>query len=348
MRKDMLALIGETDVYTFEDMLQTARKIKQTGAIESGFETVWCGDPDNCYDLMATVWTNFAWSFGGEIWDPETYRIQGILDSKTNADALTFARELYLTGVPEAIDNGFAELTDAMCSGRAAIGMVWAAAMGPFLNETSCPSAVNFTFSIVPGQVVRYILSILFVDLDAYTSVFLQGHRLTLGGMGLHISAQSPHRETLRDLVAWSQSAQAQRLWARLGGLSTRKSMLATGSFLSAKPYHPMYAVSFPLVKDLWNIPEYSELLRPMQINLRDAVAGNLTSSEALSRIASIQQSVILRAYPDGPPLRARLTRVNPGATVGVFVISCIGMLGPCFCHRFQFFYRPSAYEAAS
>ena len=61
-------------------------------------------------------------------------------------------------------------------------------------------------------------------------------------------------------------------------------------------------------VKDFWNIPEYNQLLSIEQEYLNLAISGQMDAKEALDSIASEEQAVLDKAYPDGPPVMATAT----------------------------------------
>jgi multiple sugar transport system substrate-binding protein len=102
--------------------------------------------------------------------------------------------------------------------------------------------------------------------------------------------------------VAWVQSEETQLEWAKLGGFSARKSILASDDFLNAAPYNPVFGESYLLVQDFWNLPEYAALLEPQMNYLNLAISGQMDAQEALDEIAAEQQEIIDEAYPDGPP----------------------------------------------
>jgi len=76
LRQDILDQLGVEDLYSYTDLLAAAKIIKESGLAPSGFETFWCGDPAKCYDMLATVANQALWSFGGEIWDVQTYKVR--------------------------------------------------------------------------------------------------------------------------------------------------------------------------------------------------------------------------------------------------------------------------------
>jgi 7 transmembrane sweet-taste receptor of 3 GCPR len=108
-----------------------------------------------------------------------------------------------------------------------------------------------------------------------------------------------------------------------MGGYSARKPVLASGLFINSAVYAPIFGVSYPLVKDFWNLPEYTQLL-PIQLEgLYKAFSGEMPSLDALSEIASRQQAVIDAAYPNGPPIP--LVTIVDGVRIALLVM--VGVL---------------------
>ena len=279
-RKDLFEQAGFEPPKTWSELLEQAKFFKESDLIENGYATYWCGTVA-CYDQVATVWNQMAWSFGGDLWDPATYKIEGIINSPENVEALTFAQELFKTGPEGAANFSFDETVGAICSGSIAMTTIWFGFGPAFLDPQSCTQAENLAFGIVPGE---------------------KEHFISLGGMGISVSAYTKNPEAALGYVAWLQSKDTQLEWARLGGFSARKSVLASDDFLNATPYNPAFAESYLLVKDFWNIPEYAALLEPQMKYLNLAISGQMEAQEALDEIAIEQQEIIDEAYPDGPP----------------------------------------------
>ena len=120
--------------------------------------------------------------------------------------------------------------------------------------------------------------------------------------MGISVSAYTQNAEAALDYIKWVQAEDVQLEWAKLGGFSARKSVLASDTFINATPYNPAFAESYLLVKDFWNIPEYAALLEPQMEYLNLAISGQMDPQEALDEIAIEQQEILDDAYPDGPP----------------------------------------------
>jgi len=85
----------------WSDLLAIAQFIKANpgkyGDVQNGYTTFYCGTVA-CYDQIATHWNQILWSFGGELWDPTAYKVQGFINSPTAVKALDFDKDLFKTG----------------------------------------------------------------------------------------------------------------------------------------------------------------------------------------------------------------------------------------------------------
>jgi multiple sugar transport system substrate-binding protein len=305
-RKDVWDAHGFDDAFDLEELYEMSRVMHESTGL--GYAAPWCSDAAACYDQGATTYNAMAWSFDGHLWDVDTYRIDGVLQSDENVAALDLARKLAGLAPRAAAECDFGCVVDAICNGGAASAQIWAGFGPTFLSEASCPQAPNLAFSVVPGQ---------------------RTHVLSLGGMGVHINAHvsGARRALALDFVRWQMTREQQREWTRVGGYSSRKSVLATGLFLNSAPYAPAFAVSYPLVRDFWNLPEFTELLAIEMRMLGEVFDdASVSSRDALARAAALQQEVIDRAYPNGPPEPER-ERVEISSAVLIAVLVVAGLL---------------------
>jgi multiple sugar transport system substrate-binding protein len=266
------------------DLLEIAQFFKETpddvDKAPSGYTTFWCGTKD-CYDQVATVWNQMAWSFGGELWNPETYKVEGVLNSDANLKALEFAAELFKTG-PEGSGNfQFNEAVSAICNGEVAMTTIWFGFGPAFIDKAGCKEADNLAFDLVPGETK---------------------HITSLGGMGLSVSSYTKNQDAALAFVKWFESKDIQIEWAKLGGFTARKSVLDSPEFQNAAPYNPIFAKAYQDVKDFWNVPEYNQLLQVQMEQLNLAITGQADPKTALDTIAQDQQKIFDDAYPNGPP----------------------------------------------
>jgi len=215
------------------------------------------------------------------LWDPNTYQVEGILNSSTNLQALQFAAELFKTGPEGAGDFQFNETVSALCDGSVAMGAIWFGFGPAFTDPSGCNQSANLDYTLVPGE-VKQISS--------------------LGGMGLSVSSYSKNPDAALAFVKWLESKPTQIEWAKLGGFSARISVLESPEFNNAAPYNPIFAKAYLNVKDFWNVPEYNQLLQIQGEQLNLAITGQADPQAALDLIASEQQRILDNAYPDGPP----------------------------------------------
>jgi multiple sugar transport system substrate-binding protein len=262
---------------SWTELLQIAQFFKDSDVIDSGFATHWI----NSGDLVQTTWNHILWSFGGELWDPKTYKIEGILNNDIGLQALQFAQKLFLTAPTGAASFGFDETVGTICNGTTAMVEIWYGFGSAFTDPSTCTNSANLGYAVVPGEVKHFI---------------------SLGGQGISVSAYSKNQDAALAFMAWLQSDDTQTEWVKGGGFPARTSILKSDAFLNAAPYNPTFAEAFTYVKDFWNMPEYNELLGIQGEYLNLAISGQMDAKEALDKIAEEQQAVLDKAYPDGPP----------------------------------------------
>lgn len=265
------------------DLLEIAQFFKKNGSkygVANGYTTHWCGTPA-CYDQMATHWNQILWSFGGELWDPKTYKVEGFVNSDIAQKALQFDKDLFQTGPDGQGNFQFNEAVDAVCSGTTFMTTIWYGFGPAFVDPKGCKNSANLAYGITPGQ---------------------DKHVLSLGGMGLHASSYSKNPQATLDFIKWFESKDIQMEWAKLGGFSARKSVLASDTFKNVAPYNPSFSEAYQFVQDFWNIPEYNTMLQTEMNNLNLAVTGQEDVKTALDTIAKDQQKILDEAYPNGPP----------------------------------------------
>jgi multiple sugar transport system substrate-binding protein len=292
-RKDLLAAARFQPPATWSELLRQARffKANQRAGAADGFVTHWCAAP-SCYDQVQTTWNQIAWSFGGELWDPLQYRILGVLDSPANVAALELARQLVRTGPDNAANYEFHDVVEAMCTGKSAMAAIWFGFAGEFGDSRACPQSANLGYAMIPGE---------------------SRHFVSLGGMGISVSAYTANSAAALQFLKWFQADAQQLAWAKAGGAPARRSILASEAFTRATPYNPVFTASYDLVKDFWNVPEYNQLLPIQGALLNLALTGKAEPRATLGAMAVLQQQVLDLAYPMGSPF---VPAIAPGGIV--------------------------------
>ncbi len=224
---------------------------------------------DNSYDAMAMGFENALFSFGGELGNPETYEVEGYINSDKAVAALEAYRELYGFTPPGWAKTFFVEDNQAITEGLAAMSMNYFAFFPALLNESTNPHAANTGFFANPAGPSG----------DRYAA---------LGGQGISIVSYSSKQEESFKFLQWFIKDETQKRWAELGGYTASAKVLESPEFRNATPYNEAFYQTMFIVKDFWAVPEFAELLG--QLNNRiypHIVGGEGTAKETLDALAA-------------------------------------------------------------
>ncbi len=224
---------------------------------------------DNSYDAMAMGFENALFSFGGELGDPVTYKVDGIINSDKAIAALDAYKELYGFTPPGWAKTFFVEDNQAITENLAAMSMNYFAFFPALLNESTNPNAKNTGFFANPAGPT--------------------GERFAaLGGQGISIVSYSEKQEESMKFLKWFIKDETQKRWAELGGYTASAKVLETPEFRNATPYNEAFYQTMFIVKDFWAVPEYAELLGQLNARLYPhIVGGEGTSKEVLDGLAA-------------------------------------------------------------
>ena len=224
---------------------------------------------DNSYDAMAMGFENALFSFGAELGDPVTYKVDGIVNSDKAIAAVDAYRELFNFTPPGWSKAFFVENNQAITEGLAAISMNYFAFFPALLNESTNPHAANTGFFANPAG----------PDGDRYAA---------LGGQGISIVSYSQKQDESFKFLQWFIKDETQKRWAELGGYTASAKVLESPEFRNATPYNEAFYQTMFIVKDFWAVPEFAELLG--QLNTRiypHIVGGEGTAKEVLDGLAA-------------------------------------------------------------
>ena len=224
---------------------------------------------DNSYDAMAMGFENALFSFGAELGDPVSFKVDGIVNSDKAIAALDAYRELYGFTPPGWSKAFFVENNQAITEGLAAMSMNYFAFFPALLNEATNPHAANTGFFANPAGPGG----------DRYAA---------LGGQGISVVSYSENQEESMKFLQWFIKDETQKRWAELGGYTASAKVLESPEFRNATPYNEAFYQTMFIVKDFWAVPEFAELLG--QLNTRiypHIVGGEGTSKEVLDGLAA-------------------------------------------------------------
>ena len=231
------------------------------------------------YDGLTMGYETAMFSWGVDWWGPD-YQVIDVVNSDRAVEALEFYKELYSFAPPGTNNAFYAEMNDVFINGQAAMVMNYFAFLPALINPGVNPYADGTDFFATPEGPYG----------DRYTS---------LGGQGLSVInyISDERKQASLDFIQWFAQEDIQAQWAEVGGYTCNKNVLESEAFLTNTPYNPAFADSMTFVKDFWNIPEFGELLEPVQRNLNAyVVGGEGTAKEALDNTALEQFEILVDA----------------------------------------------------
>ncbi|WP_370325561.1 extracellular solute-binding protein [Euzebya sp.] len=268
-------LIGEEPPGSWEEMLEVAAQCQEENGIAG---LAFHGAPD--YDTAGITLNQVIWVNGGEIWDPESRQVEGIVNDEAGQAAITQLVEEMVPLAPSGVGTAFiGEVNTAINQGEACMGMNWVAGLeGIQLPENS-----------TLGETEEEILGKLgFAELpDGEVDVS------PLGGMGMHVSAYSDEQDAALEFMEWFSSAEVQELWAEAGGVPARTDALNSDAFIDARPWNQAFTDSVDSLKDFWAIPEFFQMIDVHSTQANAAITGTQDPIEALDSLAEQEQSIL-------------------------------------------------------
>ena len=156
---------------------------------------------------MAMGFENALFSYGGELGDYATYKVDGIINSDKAVAALDAYKELYKFTPPGWAKAFFVEDNQAITENLAAMSMNYFAFFPALLNEATNPNAKNTGFFANPAG----------PDGDQFAA---------LGGQGISIVSYSKNQEEAMKFLEWFIKDETQKKWAELGGYTCSAAVL--------------------------------------------------------------------------------------------------------------------------
>ena len=224
---------------------------------------------DNSYDGLAGGFESVLFSYGGELGDYATYKVDGIINSDKAVAALDVYKELYKFTPPGWANANFAEENQAITESLAAMSMNFFAFFPSLINEASNPNAKDTGFFANPAG----------PDGDQFAP---------LGGQGISIVSYSQKQDEALKFLEWFIKDETQKKWAELGGYTCSAAVLKSDEFQNATPYNKAFYETMFKVKDFWAVPEYAELLQQFNQRVYPYVTGDQgTAKETLDALAA-------------------------------------------------------------
>jgi len=231
------------------------------------------------YDGLIMGYQNPMFSYGA-YWYGEGYAVEGVVNAPEAVEALKFYRELYLFAPPGTSNAFFAEMNDAFISGQAAMIMNYFAFFPALANPGVNQFADKTGFFSGPAG----------PNGDRYVS---------LGGQGTSVNSyiSDERKQASLDFIKWFAQKSIQEEWAKVGGYTCNKEVLASDAFLNNTAYNKAFAESMGFVKDFWNIPEYGLFLEIVNRNMHGYVVSGEGDPQAIMDNIAKECEAVLKEY---------------------------------------------------
>lgn len=224
---------------------------------------------DNSYDALVMGVENAIFSYGADLGDYETYKVDGYINSDAAVKALEDYKKLYSYTPPGWAKTFFVENNQAITEGLVAMSMNYFAFFPALLNESTNPHAKNTGFFANPAGPTG-------------------AQHAALGGQGISIVSYSQNQEEAMKFLEWFIRDDVQKRWAELGGYTAHAATLESEEFRNATPYNEAFYQTMFKVKDFWAVPEFAELLTAANQRLYPYVVGDEgTAKETLDALAN-------------------------------------------------------------
>lgn len=232
------------------------------------------------YDFFSMFVYPFMFSTGGDIFDKETWQVDGLLNSESNARALERMVGFLQYQPSGAINYGIAEVIDAFTQGRAFSAWQWAA-VGPAM----LPEDMADRVMIVPPPA--------FPQSDGSLR-----RQYCVGGQPWVINAfnNDARMRVALDYMKWWYLPEVQLEYARRGGCPSDRATLESPGFEDIQPWFRAYKYMMRnnRNRDTFKVPQYAELLSIQQEAFTSYATGQTESAQqALDYAACRQQDLM-------------------------------------------------------
>jgi multiple sugar transport system substrate-binding protein len=231
------------------------------------------------YDFCTCYLYPFFWSRGGDVWDPKTGQVEGILNSDINAKAMEAAKGWLKYQPPGALNYGIAEEVDVFTQGKVFSSFQWAAVGLAMIT----PENKDKVMVVPPPK----------------HGTGADAKRIyTVGGQPWVINAFNDEKKmrVAFDFMKWWYLPDTAVEYAKRGGNPCDKATLSKPDFDAINPWNRAYKYMLEpgRARDFWHDPKYSEMLALQQEGFTSYLTGQTASAQqALDYIACGQQQIL-------------------------------------------------------
>lgn len=251
------------------------------------------------YDFFSCAYHPYVYATGGDIWDPATGNVVGVLNTDANAEQLAYFVSLMKYMPPGAPSFGIAEMIDLFTQGKVFSALNWNAvglAMTPTIEGASVLVLHHPKF------------------------IFPDGSKDVIGAMGgqpwvINAFNDDDHMRVVIDFLKWWYTDEAQADFINNnGGLPWSEAGVNAEGFEDLKAYTRAfkYMLGEGKSRDFWHLPEYAELLAIQQEAYSAFASGQVSDPKrVLDYIAAKQQQILFDKGRTTTPVPAELANIT-------------------------------------
>ncbi|MEM7536239.1 MAG: extracellular solute-binding protein [Chloroflexota bacterium] len=250
------------------------------------------------YDFFSCAYHPYVYATGGDIWDPATGDVVGVLNTPENAAQLEYFASLTKYQNEGASDFGIGSMIDQFTQGKVFSAFQWLA-VGLFM---------------IPEELEGKVIAVPHPKFE-----FPDGSRDVIGAMGgqpwvINSFNDDDHMRACIDFLKWWYTDETQAEFIANGGLPWSKAGIEAEGFEESSPYARAFKEMLGEGKsrDFWHLPEYAELLAIQQEAYNAYVAGQVDDPQhVLNYIAAKQQELLLDKGRTETPVPAELEGIT-------------------------------------
>ncbi len=226
------------------------------------------------HDAMTCEWLNYAWSFGGGIFDRNGNLI---INNPKNQSALEFFVSMKEFSPPGVSNNTWDEVTTQFQQGIVAMAVQW--------NDCA-PSLEDPQSSRVVGKM-------------GYGAIPVgEAPAAHFGAWTYFIPRSSRNPEAAWLFLQWANTASVQKRLALMGGFPCLKSVYDDPELLKKLPYWAASLEAYKISSTRPRIPEWNEMNNEMMLELSRAVSGEQTPKQALDALQQKYSKLLAGQLP--------------------------------------------------
>ncbi len=234
------------------------------------------------YDFFSCAYHPYVYATGGDIWDPKTGSVVGVLNTDANAKQLEHFKSLQKVQLAGSQNYGIGDMIDLFNQGKVFSAFQWLA-VGLFMGTPEMKGKIL----VLPHPKVA-------VE---------GGPAQVVGAMGgqpwvINKFNDDDHMRACIDFLKWWYTDETQKKFLAKGGLPWSKKGIEKPLFEGEAPlwFKPFVAMlEEGRSRDFWHLPEYAEMLAIQQEAYSGYASGQFTDAKAvLNSIAAKQQAILL------------------------------------------------------